>query len=127
MAQSSTPESKVKAGIKRLLDKLGIWYYMPVAGPFAVHGIPDFICCWDGQFLAIEAKAPGKLKTLTYHQQAKIDEINAANGFAVAVDSVEVLRELLTKLNDERLLRVADRSSQASNEHAEAFFGGEPF
>ena len=118
MAQSSTPESKVKAGIKRLLDKLGIWYYMPVAGPFAVHGIPDFICCWDGWFLAIEAKAPGKLGTLTYHQQKKIDEINAAKGFAVAVDSVEVLRELLTKLNDERLLRVVDRSETDPHEDA---------
>jgi hypothetical protein len=69
---------------------------MPVAGPFAVHGIPDFICCWEGAFLAIEAKAPGKLNHLTKHQRIKIDQIRDAGGFAVAVDDAAELEKLLT-------------------------------
>lgn len=110
MAGSSTPEAKVKQGIKKLLDSLGVWYFMPVAGPYSVHGIPDFVCCWDGLFLAIEAKAPGKLANVTVHQQRKIDQINSAGGVAVAVDNVTSLKELLTHLRDERLQRDPHRS-----------------
>jgi hypothetical protein len=73
---------------------------MPVAGPFAVHGIPDFICCWGGKFLAIEAKAPGKLATLTVHQKRKIEGIQAANGIAVVVDNVEDLERVLNNARD---------------------------
>lgn len=88
-------EKTIKDRIRKLLDRMGIWYFMPVAGPFAVHGIPDFICCWDGKFLAIEAKAPGKLATLTVHQKRKIEEIQSANGIAVVVDNIEDLERVL--------------------------------
>lgn len=93
-------EKTVKDRIKKLLDRMGIWYFMPVAGPFAVHGIPDFICCWDGKFLAIEAKAPGKLATLTVHQKRKIEEIQSANGIAVVVDNIEDLEQVLKNERD---------------------------
>jgi hypothetical protein len=60
-----------------------------------VVGIPDFICCWLGRFLAIETKAPGKIKNLTPNQVRRLDEIKAAYGMAVVVDSVEMLEEYL--------------------------------
>jgi hypothetical protein len=99
---ASSPEGRVKQSIKKLLDRLGVWYFMPVAGPFAVHGIPDFICCWGGDFIAIEAKAPGKLSNLTVHQQRKIEQINGAGGFAVAVDDAQELERLLTDWRQQR-------------------------
>lgn len=56
MAQ--TPEGKVKDAVKKELRKRDIWYFMPMQNGFGVVGIPDFICCWEGTFLAIETKAP---------------------------------------------------------------------
>ncbi len=92
---ASTPENKVKLRIKKVLDRLGVWYFMPVAGPFSTHGIPDFIGCWAGDFVAIEAKAPGKIGTLTVHQQRRIEQINEAGGYAIVVDDAEELERLL--------------------------------
>jgi hypothetical protein len=35
-----TPEGKVKARLKAMLDKLGIYYFMPATGGYGRSGIP---------------------------------------------------------------------------------------
>jgi hypothetical protein len=92
---ASTPEGKVKSAIKKMLKEWGIWFYMPVQNGMGVVGIPDFICCWDGKFLAIEAKAKGKISTLTANQKNRIREIKDANGFALVIDDPANLEEWL--------------------------------
>lgn len=87
------PEAAVKAAVKALLRSMGIWFYMPVQNGMGVVGIPDFICCWAGTFLAIETKAPGKGRTVTANQQARITEIRAAQGVALVIDDVEQLKD----------------------------------
>lgn len=86
-----TPEGRVKADIKRWLKRRGIWYYMPVQNGMGTVGVPDFVCCWGGRFLAIEAKAPGKRDLLTANQVSRINEIRRAGGMALAVDDVSQL------------------------------------
>ena len=93
MAQ--TPEGKVKDGIKKVLKARGIWFYMPVAGPFSAHGIPDFVCIWDGKFLGVEAKAKGKINDTTPNQERVIKEINEHGGIALVVDDPKKLEEFL--------------------------------
>lgn len=90
-----TPEGKVKAAVKRLLKDRGIFWYCPVQNGMGVVGIPDFICCWNGRFLAIETKAPGKRANTSANQDARIAEIRQANGTAVVIDDVEQLKEIL--------------------------------
>lgn len=92
-----TPEGRVKKGVKALLNSMGIFYYMPMQTGHGVVGIPDFICCWNGRYLAVETKAPGKLKNTTANQDRVIAEIRKAKGLAVVVDSAEMLREFLEK------------------------------
>lgn len=92
-----TPEGRVKKAVKDLLKSLGIWYYMPMQTGYGVVGIPDFICCWNGGFIAVETKAPGKLGNTTANQDRVIAEIRNAGGIAVVVDSAEMLREFLEK------------------------------
>lgn len=91
---AGTPEGKVKAAVKKLLKERGIWWYCPVQNGMGVVGIPDFICCWNGKFLAIETKAPGKRNNTTPNQDNRIAEILAAGGVAVVVDDVEQLKEI---------------------------------
>ena len=93
MAQ--TPEGKVKDAVKKELTKRGIWYFMPAANGFGKVGIPDIICCYQGKFLAIETKAPGKRNNTTPNQDARINEIRAARGWALVVDDVEQVKEFL--------------------------------
>lgn len=52
-----TPEGKVKAEIKAYLDSIGAYYFMPVQMGYGVRGTPDFLVCWRGKFIGIEAKA----------------------------------------------------------------------
>ena len=90
----------IRAGSKEKNWPLDIkgWYYMPVQTGFGVNGIPDFVCCWNGKFLSIEAKALGLLTNTAANQDARINEIRLAKGLAVVVDDVSLLDELLGDL-----------------------------
>lgn len=91
---ATTPEGKVKDAVKKWLRERGYWFYMPVQNGMGVQGIPDFIICAAGQFIAIETKAPGKRENTTANQEARIAEIKQANGVAVVIDDPEQLKDL---------------------------------
>lgn len=86
---ASTPEGSVKTRIKRYLNKLGVYHFSPIGGAFAVHGVPDIICCVRGLFVGIEVKAPGKERTVTPNQRHHLDRIMDAGGIAIVATSVE--------------------------------------
>lgn len=92
-----TPEGKVKAAVKRVLDAKGVWHFSPVSNGMGRHGIPDIICCWDGKFLAIEVKAPGKRANTSALQDREIKAIGNAGGTAIVVDDVDQIVDLLTR------------------------------
>lgn len=90
-----TPEGRVKEAVKKWLKERGVWYYMPTQNGMGRSGIPDFICCWGGRFLAIETKAPGKRGNVTPGQVRELGAIRAVQGYAVVVDDVEQLSGLI--------------------------------
>jgi hypothetical protein len=94
-AMATTPEGKVKNAVRKLLSDRGIWYYQPMQNGMGRVGIPDFICCWNGKFIAIETKAPGKKAALTANQQGVLWAIEAHGGRAVVVDDVNELSHYL--------------------------------
>lgn len=67
---------------------MGVWFFLPVAGIYAKKGIPDFICCANGRFLAIEAKANGGQATAL--QLQTIIEINQHAGIAIIIDEANL-------------------------------------
>ena len=91
---AATPEAKVKAQIRRWLDARGIWYCMPIGTGLGRSGVPDFVCCWNGRFLAIEAKAPGKETNTTTHQKRELAAVQAAGGIAVVASNTNVLDDI---------------------------------
>lgn len=93
-----TPEGRVKAQVRKLLAEFGVWYYQPVQNGMGQVGIPDFICCYRGVFIAIETKAPGKIKDLTANQRRVLDQIQANDGYALVVDDPEFLRDTLNAI-----------------------------
>lgn len=97
MAQ--TPEGKVKDKIKKILKEYGAYYYMPVSNGMGAPAL-DFIACYKGKFLSIEAKAPGK--HATPRQVKTMADIRMAGGEALMVDgSKETIVELLMWLAEE--------------------------
>lgn len=87
----ATPEGRVKEAVKKWLKAHKLWYYMPVQNGMGVVGIPDFVCCWKGRFVAIETKAPGKRGNLSANQENQIMSIHLAGGAAIVVDDVTQL------------------------------------
>jgi hypothetical protein len=90
-----TPEGRVKKDIRKVLDSLNAWYYMPVSRGMGVMGIPDFIGCLSGRFFAIEAKANGGKPTL--RQTLIMGAIRRAGGLVFIIDesNVEGLARLM--------------------------------
>lgn len=95
-----TPEGRVKLAVKRELVARDIWYYMPVQNGLGQVGIPDFVCCWRGRFLAIETKAPGKLGNVTPNQRRVLDELKLHGAATVVVDNVNDLISFLEAIDE---------------------------
>jgi hypothetical protein len=110
-----TPESSVKTAVKRALQAHGVVpfmdaatgktpqydgvYYMPVAGPFSVHGVHDFVGVWHGVFWSIETKAPDNPEDATYHQECFRQAVTGSGGISLtgvrSAAAVDQLRELV--------------------------------
>jgi hypothetical protein len=95
-----TPEGRIKTAVKRWLVERGIWYFLPVSNGMGRHGIPDIICCYQGRFLGLEIKAPGKRRTVTPNQIRELRAIKQAGGIALIVDDLQILEQALGASND---------------------------
>jgi pantoate kinase len=80
---ATTPESKVKAKIKAILKAHNVYYAMPIGTGYGSSGVPDFLCCIKGKFLAIEAKA-GK-GTTTALQEKNLKSIRESGGLTAVI------------------------------------------
>ena len=96
MAQ--TPESKVKASIKKILLRHHIYYVMPIGSGYGNAGVPDFICNVNGKFLAIEAKAGrGELTALQIKNLARINA-DGGVGLTIREDMMDYLEGMIKLL-----------------------------
>jgi hypothetical protein len=87
-----TPEGKIKALTRAYLKSIGAWQFWPVSNGMGVHGIPDCIACYNGRFVSIETKAPGKKPTAL--QMVQGNAILAAHGVWLVIDGAEGLDKL---------------------------------
>ena len=81
---SQTPEAKVKAKIKAILKAHNVYYAMPIGTGYGNSGVPDFLCCVNGEFLAIEAKAGKGVPTAL--QLKNLREIEDAGGRTLVIN-----------------------------------------
>ena len=112
-----TPEGRVKNEVKKALAGYGVvpfsdvvsgkaveydgFYYMPVAGPFAVHGVHDFVGCWHGIFWSLETKAPDNPEDATKHQEKFHEAVTGSGGIAfTGVRDASAVSALATIIHD---------------------------
>jgi len=84
----ATPEKKVKEKIKKHLVELGCYYAMPATGGYGASGVPDFLVCYKGKFIGIEAKANGNKPTAL--QLRHLENIEASKGHSYIIDETNV-------------------------------------
>jgi len=96
MAQ--TPEGKVKDKIKKILKANNIYFAMPMGTGYGNAGVPDFLCCFKGKFVAIEAKANGGETTAL--QKKNLKDIESCGGQAWVVSEANLnVFEIYVKAN----------------------------
>ena len=99
----STPESKVKQKVKKILDSYGAYHFSPQTGGYGRSGIPDIIACYKGSFIAIECKANGNKPTML--QQREINKIQESQGHAYVIDenNINTVNDILSSLGHAQL------------------------
>jgi pantoate kinase len=85
---AATPESKVKSHIKAVLKKHNVYFIMPIGTGYGNSGVPDFLCCIDGKFLAIEAKAGSNKPTAL--QNKHLNDIKDTGGIAMVINDANI-------------------------------------
>ena len=83
-----TPEAKVKAKVKKILDGINAYHFSPMTGGYGRSGVPDIIVCYKGKFLAIECKAGDNQPTAL--QQLNLSQIKQNGGHSIVVNEANV-------------------------------------
>ena len=98
---ATTPESKVKAKVVKLLKQYGAYYFFPATHGFGRSGVPDVVCCVKGRFLAIECKAGANKPTPL--QEREINAIRTARGIAMVANegNINMVELILKELTNE--------------------------
>jgi hypothetical protein len=101
-----TPEGKVKAKIRKLLNNYGAYYFQPVQMGIGATGL-DFHCMLAGaRAFFVEAKAPGKQPTL--RQQLMIEKLTYMGATVFVIDDDVTLEELKDWLDEHSHAAVAN-------------------
>jgi Holliday junction resolvase len=89
----TTAHAKLCGAICEFFKKNGIWYVRTNSQGYGRKGIPDILACYQGSFIAIEAKvAPDKPQKW---QERELAAIRAAGGKALVIYDVAELGRLM--------------------------------
>jgi len=64
-------------------------YAVKIHGNMYTAGLPDIVGCYNGVFLGLEVKKPGRVNTLTKLQAKTLDDISDSGGVACVVTDIE--------------------------------------
>lgn len=93
------PEKKIENQIKTELERRRAWYVKIAASNYMPVGIPDILACYNGRFIAIEVKRPGRLNGTSPAQRLQLDNIVRAGGYGLVTDNVDAVITLLDKIS----------------------------
>src|SRR5262249_28281728 len=107
-----TPEAKVKARAKKVLNAHGAYHFWPVQTGMGSRTL-DCLGCIRGAFFAIETKAPGKKPTKL--QEHTIEQMQLAKAKVVVIDGdTSELEKWLATVRDLKVVH-----DPCDSEHAE--------
>ncbi len=123
---AGTPEGKVKAMVKKVLDDFGediavtynghvffvktLKQFWPVPSGYGASDL-DIIVCYYGEYIAIEVKAPGKQPKP--RQQLTLAETIGAGGHTFVIDGLEGINDLCELLHNIKVANANDSKREA--------------
>lgn len=102
MVRKIESENDVKRALKDMLDAIGAFHFPASAGAFSIGGVSDRLACYQGRFVAIEAKRPGRRgeenEGLSGLQVKFGRAVTAAGGLFFKVDDLESIEDVRKEL-----------------------------
>jgi Holliday junction resolvase len=95
---AKTPEAKVKDSVVKILKAHGVYYFFPATGGFGRSGVPDIICCYNSQFLAIECKAGKNIPTALQLRELKNIMLAGGHTWVVNEENIHEFEHYFTPL-----------------------------
>lgn len=90
----NTPEGRLTARISRYLKKVPGLYYAKLSGQAKQRaGLPDYIICYEGKYIALEVKAPENKRGLTDRQRNELIKVKRAGGEAYVARSLTAVKK----------------------------------
>lgn len=100
--KKAVKEKSVKQAIREYLENEGAYVAAPVGSVYGKRGVADFLVCFQGHFLAIEVKRPGRRNEArqgaTPLQDLHKAKVRAAGGVAMVADCLDPVREAIEVL-----------------------------
>lgn len=97
----ATPEAKVKAKVKKILEEVNCYYFFPATGGFGRSGVPDVIACASGKFIGIECKTVGNEPTALQKKNLRDIELNGGLPLVINEDNIHELKDILLTWMDD--------------------------
>lgn len=98
-----TPEAKVKQRVRKILDRIGAYYFLPVSNGMGVMGVFDIVCCINTIFVGIECKSDAKKKpTPLQTRNAERAKQAGAVVFLAHIDNLTELEDTLNTIKEEK-------------------------
>lgn len=97
-----TPETKLKIKVNNYLKTIKNCWFTKISDRFS-HGIPDFLICYQGKFIAIELKATHNASQSQAFQSYNINEIIKAKGIGAICYSVEDVKRLIIQAHEVKI------------------------
>lgn len=95
----SQPEAKLSRRIMEALRAEGYFCFKVHGSEFMMAGLPDIICCAQGQFIGLETKMPQSRGNVSPRQSLVHSQIQNAGGTAHVVcspqEALNVVRDAL--------------------------------
>ena len=103
----TTPETKVKRAVTKILDEYGAYHFFPATHGYGRSGVPDIVACYRGRFIGIECKAGKGVPTALKLKELRL--IQEAGGVSMVVreDTTELLEQVLNDIDDRSKKEIA--------------------
>lgn len=107
----SGPEARIQHNIQRKLTAMGVFVFKVHGSALMMSGLPDLICCVDGEYLGLEVKTPETQDDVSPKQAYVHDLIRHAGGECHVVWTVEQAARIVDAMRrDAAARRVAYKS-----------------
>jgi len=96
----TTPETKVKKAVTKILDKHGAYHFFPATHGYGRSGVPDIVACHKGKFIGIECKAGKGVPTALQLSELRLIEEAGGYSFVAREDTLDLVTTVLKDIDD---------------------------